>query len=783
MIKLPRRRVLRAMLCCCLVCAAAVAAILWVLPWWQPSVDCTPPSPGELRDRHGVLLGYARCGEERLRMQPLPPGPLPDALVRAVLCAEDQHFYSHGGIDFLAVCRAVSGRLTGSSRSGASTVSMQLVKLSRPASRRTLGTKISETLAARRLEMEHDKDEILRAYLDRVDFGNGCRGAEAAAEFYFSRPAAELTLPQAALLAALIQAPSRLDPLRHPDAALRRVNRLLERMGEPAIDKLELKVMQDRAPRGVAPGRLSIDRGLQDACRLIARDEIEKLSAHGVSQAAVLIVHNPSGQILARIPAAFPESEAGGQLDGTRTRRSAGSTLKPLVYLLAFEKGFRPGSILADVPTLYPDSSGIEAPNNYNRRYLGPISIRKALACSQNVPALEVLNRSGGPAALMQMLSRFGICPGGSAEEYGLGLAIGNAHVTLEELARAYAALARGGDLPELRSHLREGEDASHPPAAVGRRVADERLCYGITDILSDSGARADAFGAGENLSFRFPCAAKTGTSSNYRDNWCIGYTGDYTVAVWVGNFDNSSMNEVSGISGAGPIFHRCMEELYSRRHDIPGPGGSSQAPPPLPESDAHSAALFGLNTQPEDIAAPPEDVNFPQQPEGMVRLEADVRTGLPATAKTPAHCRVQELALSEEVNRLRESAASSELYDAQGRVLLDGRYADWLAESRRDDLYAVDTERDAPRRLSILIPANGSRLMLDSSLPNDGRIIELISTLPPGRALWTCPTLPLRRDGEHCYAELSEGHHVIRVQDTKSGRSATSSFTVERLR
>lgn len=784
---------------------ALAAALLYLLPFTQPSIDCSAPPDGEVRDRHGVLLGYRRDGEG-MRTQPLPSGPLPETLVRAVLCAEDARFYSHPGIDLLAVGRAVAGRLRGSSRSGASTISMQLVKISRPAGRRSLGTKIREALAARRLEIEHGKDDILRAYLNRVDLGNGCRGVEAAARYYYSRPAAELSLPQAALLAALIQAPGRLDPLRHPEAALSRVNALLKRLGAPPVSDLGLCILREQLPRGAAPGTLCLESGLQEACRRIAREEIDKLSGHHVSQAAVLIVHNPSGQVIARITSAFPESPEGGQLDGTRTRRSAGSTLKPFVYLLAFEKSLRPGSILTDLPTLYPDRSGIEAPHNYNRRYLGPISIRRALACSQNVPAMEALNRSGGPKALLPLLARFGIHPEGSAADYGLGLAIGNAHVTLEELAAAYTALARGGLSCRLLNHLpdapsgssrtaagaeprgsADGEpgatEGSGAPFSGGERIADERLCYLVTDILSDVNARADSFGAGESLRFRFPCAAKTGTSSDYRDNWCVGYTGDYTVAVWVGNFDNSSMDQVSGISGAGPIFHRCMEELYSRRHRIPGPGNSALARPALPAPDAHSAALFGLRTEAPDIAAGAEEAGMPPCPDGLVRITIDSRTGLPAAEHTPPQYRARELALEEELPALRLQAAAPGLYDAEGRVLLDSRYADWLAGSGLQDAYACDPQRASDRRAAILVPANGSRLLLDSTLPNDGRLIELISTLPPARARWISPTLRLRRIGDRWFAELEPGEHSLIVEDGAGGASATSSFTVERAR
>lgn len=717
------------------------AVVYWLVPWcW----DCPLPEPLPNRavtDRNGVLLSLVPEADH-YRQQPLPAdAALPPALVQALVAAEDRRFFYHGGVDPLALARAAWDKLTGGPRSGGSTITMQLAKMLCGNRERTAGAKVQEILLARQLEMRLSKEEILRAYLDRADFGNLCRGAETAAAFYYGKPAAALELREAALLVGLVQAPSRLNPLRHPQAALRRRNVILARMGQGAeAEEKDFRVTPHPLTLASSlrhkPGRLTLDAALQERCRCIAAEEVEKQRGHHMTQAAVLVLDNRSGDVLAAVGAALPHSEYGGQLDGTRIPRSAGSTLKPFVYLLSFEHGLWAGSVLADVPTLYRSADGTQAPTDYNGRYRGPITVREALGCSQNVPAMEALNDHGGVPVFYELLQALGMHPAEEAGHYGLGLAIGNAHVTLTELVRAYACLARGGTLPELHTRLPHGENA-------GERLFSPELCYVISDILSDARARAAAFGSARHLRFPFRVACKTGTSSDFRDNWCIGYTADYTVGVWAGNFDNSSMQRVSGLSGAGPLFHRVMEALY--------------------EEDENGEPRLGR--------AP----SFPERPAALQEVEIDTRTGLLPTPQTPPECRRRELALPSQVPQ------SSGRYDEKGRALLDARFAEWLAESGKKHLYAVNETEDSGRYPAILIPAHGTVMVLDPTLPQNGSLVELRSTLPPAVSEWSCRTLPLSRRQDKTYAELRPGTHTLEVRDTHTGRRAQATFTVEK--
>lgn len=699
------------------------AAAYYLLPFCVEAPELTPPADARVTDRHGALLGFVP-GPDGYRCQPLEQ--LPPTLVRAVLAAEDKRFYQHGGVDVPALVRALRQNLSGEGKSGASTISMQLVKLYSPPARRTISTKLREMLQARRLEMSHTKDELLRAYLNRADFSNLCRGAETAAWFYFGKKAAELNEPEAALLAGLLKAPTQLNPLRYPEAALRRRNRILAAMGGDTSAPLGVAGRSINAPSaaGGRAGQLTLDGAFQSRCAAIAREEIERLRERNVSQAALVVVDNRSGEVLVSVPAAFPESSRGGALNGTVTPRSAGSTLKPFVYLMAFRHGAWPGTVLADIPTLYRSADGVQAPGNYNDQYRGPITIRQALACSQNIPALEALERFGSVEEQLELLRSVGFRVPGSAEEYGMGLAIGNAHITLTELVQAYSTLARCGTILPLQSRLplQSTEPRELLPAAD---------CYRLADILSDASARSAAFGPAPSLTFPFRAAAKTGTSSNFRDNWCVGFTAEYTVGVWVGNFDNSPMQEVSGVSGAGPIFHRVMLLLH------------------------------------EDRLA-----SFPDCPPQLCRVDIDTRNGCRASAATPDFCRQSELATPEDIARLPRGT-----YDAEGRAVLSPRYAEWYATCSYKHLYVTDSSGPVERRPSILIPAHGSTLTLDPTLPGSGDLVELRSTLP-AEASWHCDTLRIiHRHGKY-YARLTPGVHTLRVTSPPNLR-AQSTFRV----
>lgn len=710
------------------VSVVVVLMLYYAMPFCLPAPDIAPPPNTLVTDRHGQWLGYVP-GEDGYRCQPL--SDLPPNVVKALLAAEDKRFYSHGGVDAVALARATWQQLTGQGKSGASTISMQVAKMYSPPSTRNLSTKLREMLQARRLEMTHSKEELLLAYLNRADFSNLCRGVETAAHFYFGKGAAELNKQEAALLVALVKSPTKLNPLRYKEAALRRCNIILARMGEKTVQNFDRDLGVAGRSINAPPvaenlaGQLTIDRALQAKCASIACDEVAQLRKRNVSQAAVVVVDNRSGEVLAAVPTALPHSMRGGAMNGTTTPRSAGSTLKPFVYLMAFRNGAWPGTVLADVPTLYHSADGVQAPRNYNDKYLGPITIRQALACSQNIPAMEALHRYGSGEEQLQLLRSLGFRVSGSHEEYGLGLAIGNAHITLMELVQAYSTIARLG--AHIPLHTRLPHTTPQP-----RQLLRAEDCYRIADILSDKEARAVAFGSAPTLSFPFRVAAKTGTSSNFRDNWCVGFTAEYTVGVWVGNFDHSPMHEISGVSGAGPIFNRVFRALHAQ-----------------------------------------QAAGFPQRPPTLQSTEIDIRTGGAPTPTTPNFCRKKEWATTTDLQHLPQGKT-----DDSGRIVLDARYTEWYRDCHLRHIYCLQADADTDRVPAVLIPAHGSTLTLSPNLPDEGRVVELQSTLPPTNCSWHSDTLPITCRNGKWYATLTPGVHSIRVSAPPYGH-AQSTFQV----
>lgn len=756
MIRRLRKMSWKARLCAALGPAALGAAtLLWVVPLFYavPDLDAWQPPGVVVRDRNGLALAHLPS-PGHYRGSRTPCENLPDDLVAATLAAEDKRFFSHGGVDFAAMLRAAWSQVApGVRKSGASTVSQQLVKLSSPPSPRTLPTKFCEIMTARHLEMTHDKRTILSAYFDRLDYGNLRTGPAAAAEYYFGQRLDQLSLAQTALLAGLPQSPTRLNPRRNPEQALKRRNWILSRLQEEFgydaerierakqepldlarhPDKTSLaphvlsRIMRDRPASGEVV--TTLDAGLQQAAERAVADVTASLSDKRVTQAAVVVLHNPTGEILAWVGSSSRRDPRGGQLDGALVPRSAGSTLKPFVYAMAFGQGHWAGEILADVPMTYRTASGFDAPKNYNNDYRGPLSAREALACSQNIPAMSLLESSGGPGELAVLLRRLGFATvNRNSSHYGLGLAIGNAEVRLLDLVNAYAVLARRG--MARQSIWKRGGEEFAP-----RRVMDEDVCFVVTDILSDNEARAAAFGLSSPLAFDFACAAKTGTSSDYRDNWCVGYTADVTVGVWVGNFDFSRMRDVSGVSGAGPVFHQVMKEAHRR----------------YPSS-------------------------FPPPTSGVTRVKVDRRNGL--RCEDGPHA-VDEWAWSASLPRKADAAD----YGSRGRALLDSRYRAWYeSESNRlSALYELRPQRWGGEPPRIIVPPAQSTMAIDPELPGSGRIVRLRSNLPDG-VRWQCDTLKVVDDHGHPAVELEPGLHTIRATHPQEGLSAESTFRVIRL-
>lgn len=539
-----------------------------------------------IEDRSGALLRTTRAGDGSLASWVTLQQMDPD-LPRAFVAVEDRRFYQHHGVDPRSIGRALRDNLLHRRVvSGASTITMQLARLVHPVGRRW-DDKIVQALWALRIDAHLSKNQILEQYLNRVPLGQGSIGVAAAMRLYFGGDATSASVGQAAMLAALARAPSSRNPLVDPTGARARRSvglRALGREGYASADEIqraehEPMVGDGRGKPFLAPHftsqllsqaetqgrplkgtwRTSLDAGLQEALESEVRHTIAELADRAARQAAVVVLDNETGQILAYVGSPDFWADTAGQVDMVMSERQPGSALKPFLYALAFDRGATPATVLADIATTYQTTTGPYHPRNYDRTYHGPVRAREALGSSYNVPAVELANRVGY-ATLLNGLHDAGFASlRRSADHYGLGLALGNGDVTLLELANGYRALARGGVWSPVSWW------AGQPEATSGTRVVSAQSAAMALDILSDPVARIPAFGLRTPFDWPFRAAAKTGTSRHYTDNWAVATTARFTVAVWVGNFSGQPMQGVSGVTGAGPLLHRAVLATASR--------------------------------------------------------------------------------------------------------------------------------------------------------------------------------------------------------------------------
>ena len=683
---------------------------------------------------------------------------LPKSLVNATVAAEDRRFWTHSGVDWRATLRA-GWALIRNRRiiSGGSTITQQLIKLTEPRPR-TIATKFIEMAQAMRLEQLWTKEQILTAYFNRLDYGNLTIGPAAACQFYFGKPLCDLSAAEAALLAGLPQSPTRLNPHRAFERAKKRQEWVLEQMARSLKSdeyrRVQLEPVQLRPPHRAflaphfidllwqlhpddfaAGGRIhsTLDLELNQRVEALLRMQVGSLRGQHVRNGAAVVIENRTGSVLALVGSENYFSPAAGQVNGTWAPRSAGSTLKPFTYLLSFENGATPASIVADVRTEFPTPTGVFAPINYNGRFHGPMRYRAALANSLNVSAVKVLasldkrsneqsSVNNGVAFLQERLRSCGLTTlTNSPEFYGLGLAIGNAEVRLLELANAYACLARLGEYRPYRLW-------SDSPRSA-RRLFDSAASYLVADILSDNDARAMAFGIDSDLRFDFPVACKTGTSSDFRDNWAIGYTPEFTVGIWMGNFDGTPMSGVSGVSGAAPVLHAAFEHLHER---------------------------YGTS--------------WYAQPETIVE-----RLIHPVTGKLVADAQGREFILEKFIRGVLPPNETLSDYDPDGPIRLPSDYGPWLASA--DNWLANRAVVDSSSVQSgsrIASPLAGSTWFLNPDLPSTSRRIPLKCS-HPGENRWSSDSLEIETEANRAYAVMKEGRHQIFLHDTKTaGRTKT---------
>jgi penicillin-binding protein 1C len=574
--------------------ACFLGLALWVRCGPIPSglLDFSDATSTIVVDRRGVPLYEALSGDGTRSLR-LTADALPPALADATVAAEDRRFWSHPGIDLFAIARAASRNIRQLRIvEGGSTITQQVAKLlltrHSPGRARGPAGKIYETVLALRLEHRFSKREILAMYLNLAAYGNQIVGAGRASRAYVGRHPSLLTPAQAALLAGLTQRPSTFNPYRRLDAALLRQRVVLHRMEAAGLltaaaareaQQERLTLTADTAPflaphfvemvlsslDRPRPPRVetTIDAGLQAEVAGIIGSHRALLARHGAANVAVVVLENASGAWLAWEGSGdYAGGTRAGQINGPLVPRQPGSALKPFTYALAFEEGFTPASVLPDVPSHFPTAEPgiLYSPRNYDGRYRGPLLARRALAGSENVPAVALASQLGVPR-LLRFLARGGLSTfDRNASFYGLGVTLGNAEVRLDELVAAYAAFARGGLW--VKPTWRRTADGKGMPE---RPLVSPRTAFWITDILSDADAREYIFGRGGHLEFPFPVAVKTGTSQAYHDNWTVGYTREVSVGVWVGNFDRTPLRDSTGVTGAGPIFHAVMLAAVAR--------------------------------------------------------------------------------------------------------------------------------------------------------------------------------------------------------------------------
>src|SRR3569623_1195437 len=537
------------------------------------------PSEAWLYDRNGVLIDSSRVDYQRRRLAWTSLDRIAKPVTETVIAAEDHRFYAHRGVDWLASFAALRDRIEGKPSRGASTLSMQLAGflspgLARPGARGWID-KIRQMRAAMALDGAWGKDQILEAYLNLAGFRGEAQGIGAAALGLFGKTPDALCRDDALLLTALLP-----DPQANPQAVARRACALARgrdcaRFEAAAISLLgparRLALDPGLAPHLAAklltkPGlkvTTTLDANIQRIAIGALKRELEGLGSDRARDGAVVVLDNASGDVLAYVGGIGGNSTA-PDVDGADSPRQAGSTLKPFLYAQAIEKGYlTPASILDDSPVQLDTASGLYVPQNYDKGFKGPVSVRSALAGSLNVPAVRTLLLVGVDAFRGRLWDTGykGLVEDG--DYYGYSLALGSAEVTLLQQANAYRSLANAGRWAPLRLTAKDPREAS-------RAITTPQAAWLVDDMLADPTARAATFGLDSALRLPFWAAVKTGTSKAMRDNWCIGFNDRYTVAVWVGNLEGDPMRAVSGTSGAAPVWRDMMLALGADRRPQP---------------------------------------------------------------------------------------------------------------------------------------------------------------------------------------------------------------------
>jgi penicillin-binding protein 1C len=715
-----------------------------------------------LLDARGGTL--AEIGNVEARSQrPLSLAEMGRHLPGVTIALEDRRYREHHGVDWHALGSAAWNNLRhGRIVSGASTITGQLVKMASGRTRRGGWlTKARETVAAWKLERIRSKDEILARYLNTISYGNRLLGPEAAARVYFDKPAADLTLAESIYLAGLPQAPSRFNPWRHQEAAERKYRRDLARLRAlGVISEDEWRRLAENLP---APGRhlpdrraphfvdavlkqtpvrsgiirTTLDPEMQQTAERLLREHLRSLRRQDFAQAALVVIENSSGAVRALVGSSDYQGPR-GQNNAALLGRSAGSALKPFLYLNAIDRRLlTAASLLPDTAEAVREVYADYDPQNYSRLHVGPVRVRNALGNSLNVPAVVALGRVGARQMFFE-LGRWGLRMPQSFDAYGAGFILGNVDVRLLDLTGAYAGIARGGIA--LTPRL-----LSAGPAPQAERVSSPEAAAIVADMLCDPDARRITFRPDAPINCPVRVAVKTGTSSGFRDGWCVGFTGRHTVGVWAGNFDNRPMDELLAVRSAAPLWRATIDYLLEQRHD-----------PPVP---------------------------LPAESERLARRDICPLTGLRPSPGSPPAIKEYFLAGTE------PTADAATMFvggnrDIRGshRLRLPIEYAGWT-RSAQNVLGAV-TEDNQP--LAIVSPPDGADYLFDTEIAASQQMLELTTNAPePQQVRWRVngQTLSPQVDGRYLWPLTRGRWEVTAAVSINAGgeeRRASSSIQVE---
>ncbi len=566
------------------------------------------PQSTQILDRNGKLL-YTIYAKKNQTLIPLVQ--IPKYLQEATIAIEDRDFYHHGAIDLRGILRSVVAIILHHQIQGGSTITQQLVKNTLLTPQQTIPRKIKEIILSFITEALYSKNKILEMYLNQVPYGGTAWGAEAASETYFGKHAKDLDLAQSALLAGLPEAPSTFSPFgSHPELAKTRQEEILKKMYEQGYinknqmdnataeklvyktfsynikaphfvlyvkDLLVKKYGEQMVEEGGLKVTTSLNLSTQDMAQKVVTKQIAGLKGYHVTNGAALVTDPATGEILAMVGSRnYFSKRIDGNVNVTLAHRQPGSSIKPINYAVGLINGYTAATPFIDQPICFPNPGHIPyCPVNYDGKWHGVVQMRFALANSINIPAVKML-KLNGVEAMIATASAMGITTFGNPQRYGLSLTLGGGEVTMVNMATAYGVFANEGYRIDLHPILKVVDSKGKmlqeykvPQSPIfGKKVLSSGVAYIISSILSDNSAREMEFGANSPLNIPGKTVSvKTGTTNDFRDNWTIGYSPNYLVAVWVGNNDNSPMQGlVSGITGAAPIWHDIMKNLLENK-------------------------------------------------------------------------------------------------------------------------------------------------------------------------------------------------------------------------